>query len=686
MVEYRCDGGDWESIPCKGRKQEDNKGNCYWDVPHVESSDCELKVTYSQSGGCSGADVVGPFTIMARDSVLISPDGGEEWFVDSSYWITWHPCFGPNVSISYSYLDTLGVRKDSVVEHSWANTGWYYWTVPNTPSAFCYLKVCDRDHPANCDSSDESFFICDGMGPKGYYRLIGPTHWYHPPLKVLSNQSRTIAFRVFSIGCEALTYSVSSDHPCIQASVPPTQLEPRDSIEISVLLDGTGACDGTFIAGNVILTTDEGGGTVDSLRVHAVVANDYYECPRDPQTVDTLENDYIGMYVNANCQQWIHDVGWVNDTTFEVFSNGGTIVATTDAFDTLVGRFMGDNDWRAGAQDKLYLEECNPSWEPHFWILFTKDIYIEASHLAPPAHFKWFWWEIAKQVKFFNPPAPEYYQRMVIKYVKVKRKDPPGWWPDQTPFTDHEDTYIGFAMDLDAPYDTSGPETGDESACNRGRYDAIKNIAYVTGFGREHPDYNNYHAGIALAEVNGVATTAPYGTANVKNNQYLYPQSPWGWKDGELYQLASTPGNYIQDGPASPDSVVDRSIVFTAHKIPAGTDANAKAEFTIVEVLAPNGLAQMRALVDTARAIVARERPQFPAICGDVNEDGVVNVGDIVCLVTYLYKSGPRPSCPVARGDVNNDGVINVGDVVYLVTFLYKSGPEPNCPGIWYWY
>ena len=49
----------------------------------------------------------------------------------------------------------------------------------------------------------------------------------------------------------------------------------------------------------------------------------------------------------------------------------------------------------------------------HFWILFTKEIYIEASHLSPPNHFKWFWWEIAKQVKFFKDTAPDDYQRLV---------------------------------------------------------------------------------------------------------------------------------------------------------------------------------------------------------------------------------------------------------------------------------
>ena len=63
---------------------------------------------------------------------------------------------------------------------------------------------------------------------------------------------------------------------------------------------------------------------------------------------------------------------------------------------------------------------------------------------------------------------------------------------------------------------------------------------------------------------------------------------------------------------------------------------------------------------------------------GDANADGIINVGDIVYLVTYLYKGGPSPIPPEA-GDANCDGVVNVGDIVYLVSYLYKGGPPPAC-------
>jgi len=68
-------------------------------------------------------------------------------------------------------------------------------------------------------------------------------------------------------------------------------------------------------------------------------------------------------------------------------------------------------------------------------------------------------------------------------------------------------------------------------------------------------------------------------------------------------------------------------------------------------------------------------------ICGDVNNDGIVNIGDVVYMVGYLYKSGPAPIPMPCVGDVNNDDIVNVGDIVYLVAYLYKGGPapDPNC-------
>jgi len=65
-------------------------------------------------------------------------------------------------------------------------------------------------------------------------------------------------------------------------------------------------------------------------------------------------------------------------------------------------------------------------------------------------------------------------------------------------------------------------------------------------------------------------------------------------------------------------------------------------------------------------------------IRGDANNSGVIELGDVVYLITYLYKSGPAP-VPLLTGDANCSGEVELGDVVYLISYLYKGGPPPSC-------
>jgi len=65
-------------------------------------------------------------------------------------------------------------------------------------------------------------------------------------------------------------------------------------------------------------------------------------------------------------------------------------------------------------------------------------------------------------------------------------------------------------------------------------------------------------------------------------------------------------------------------------------------------------------------------------ICGDANDDELVNVLDVSFLINYLYKGGQQPS-NMANCDVDNSGRINLLDITDLVNFLYKSGPDLNC-------
>jgi hypothetical protein len=61
---------------------------------------------------------------------------------------------------------------------------------------------------------------------------------------------------------------------------------------------------------------------------------------------------------------------------------------------------------------------------------------------------------------------------------------------------------------------------------------------------------------------------------------------------------------------------------------------------------------------------------------GDVNRDHVIDLGDVVYLINFLYRGGPPPWPPEAA-DVNCDYKIDLGDVVYLINYLFRDGPPP---------
>ena len=71
---------------------------------------------------------------------------------------------------------------------------------------------------------------------------------------------------------------------------------------------------------------------------------------------------------------------------------------------------------------------------------------------------------------------------------------------------------------------------------------------------------------------------------------------------------------------------------------------------------------------------------------GDVNCDGVIDIGDVVYLINYLFKGGPAPLPFADQGDVNISGVVDIGDVVYLINYLYKNGSQPIDYDRWLYY
>jgi hypothetical protein len=67
----------------------------------------------------------------------------------------------------------------------------------------------------------------------------------------------------------------------------------------------------------------------------------------------------------------------------------------------------------------------------------------------------------------------------------------------------------------------------------------------------------------------------------------------------------------------------------------------------------------------------------LPTPRGDANDDGIINVCDVVFLINYLFKNGPTPE-PLKAGDANCNLWIDIEDIVYLIRYLFLHGPEPG--------
>jgi hypothetical protein len=68
----------------------------------------------------------------------------------------------------------------------------------------------------------------------------------------------------------------------------------------------------------------------------------------------------------------------------------------------------------------------------------------------------------------------------------------------------------------------------------------------------------------------------------------------------------------------------------------------------------------------------------YSDVIGDANGNGVIDLGDVIYLINYLFIGGPEPE-PLEVGDTNCDGMVNIADVIYLINYLFVGGPPPSC-------
>ncbi len=60
---------------------------------------------------------------------------------------------------------------------------------------------------------------------------------------------------------------------------------------------------------------------------------------------------------------------------------------------------------------------------------------------------------------------------------------------------------------------------------------------------------------------------------------------------------------------------------------------------------------------------------------GDINGDGIVDIGDLTLLIDYLFIS-MQPLADPAAADVNNDCIVDIADLTLVISYLFISGDE----------
>jgi murein DD-endopeptidase MepM/ murein hydrolase activator NlpD len=141
---------------------------------------------------------------MIDDSItVITPNGGENWEVGSSHNITWASSGSVgNVKIEYS---TNSGGSWSNITSSTTNDGSYSWTIPNTPSTQCMVRISETDGTPT-DTSNSTFTI--GPAANLLWTRDGSAHLWK--FNSNGNWAGAIGFE-YSSGWTATTFQRNSD-------------------------------------------------------------------------------------------------------------------------------------------------------------------------------------------------------------------------------------------------------------------------------------------------------------------------------------------------------------------------------------------------------------------------------------------------------------------------------------------
>ncbi|MCU0432220.1 MAG: T9SS type A sorting domain-containing protein [Bacteroidia bacterium] len=159
-IEYSIDNGVTWNFVTTGVTVSSSPASFTWTLPNTPGALCLVRV--SDANNLCRSDVSdNPFSLLAPTPVITvtNPNTATTFFVGSSYSITWTSQYVTNPFVGIDYSTDNGATW-TVITSSTNNNGSFTWTVPNTPSTQCLVRVKDAANPTTIfDVSNVNFTI-----------------------------------------------------------------------------------------------------------------------------------------------------------------------------------------------------------------------------------------------------------------------------------------------------------------------------------------------------------------------------------------------------------------------------------------------------------------------------------------------------------------------------------------------
>ena len=146
-------GGTWASVATNINV---TNGQYIWTVPNAESNICLIRVR--DKNNITIEDISNAVFSIKIPVVVTAPNGGESWLSGSQHLITWN-IQGTSLTFNLAYSINGGLNWTSIATNVSTSTGTYNWTVPNTPSTNCLVRVIDAVTTCMQDVSNAAFTI-----------------------------------------------------------------------------------------------------------------------------------------------------------------------------------------------------------------------------------------------------------------------------------------------------------------------------------------------------------------------------------------------------------------------------------------------------------------------------------------------------------------------------------------------